>query len=76
MLQPVLESRWLRGFGRGAGAAVVGLQAVIAFDLARHAFTSWTYVGIASISLALALGTHINPVVLLLAGAVVGLLIG
>jgi chromate transporter len=76
LLRPVLGSRRLLAFGRGAGAAVVGLQAVAALDLARHAFTSRTHVAVASVALALTLGTKVNPVILLLGGAVVGLLAG
>ena len=72
LLQPVLESRWLQGFGRGAGAAVVGLQAVIAFDLARHALTGRGYVVVASVALALSLLTRVHPGLILIGGAAVG----
>ena len=76
MLQPLLESRWLRGFGRGAGAAVVGLQAVIAFDLARQAFTGYVYVAVALVALVLSLRTNVHPIFILSGGALVGLAFG
>jgi chromate transporter len=76
MLQPLLESRWLRGFGRVAGAAVVGLQAVIAFDLARQAFTSGVFVAVALIALVVSLLTSVHPLLILLGGVLVGLAVG
>lgn len=75
MLQPMLENRWLRGFSFGASAAVVGLQAVIAFDLSRNA-TGSVFVVIASAALLLSLFTKVHPVLIVLTGAVVGALAG
>jgi chromate transporter len=72
LLKPYLQRRWLRAFGHGAGAAVVGLQVVTAYDLARHAFTGWIYGVVAAIALGLSLGTRIHPVLLLLGGALIG----
>lgn len=71
-LKPFLQRRWLRAFGGGAGAAVVGLQVAAAYDLARHAVTGWVYVVVAVVALALSLATKVHPVVLLLGGALLG----
>ena len=75
-LQRFLQHEWLRGFGRGAAPAVVGLLAVTALDIARHAFVGWPYVLIAAIALPLALWTKVHPILLLLAGAGAGMAIG
>ena len=75
-LQRFLQHEWLRGFGRGAAPAVVRLLAVTALDIARHAFVGWPYVLIAAIALPLALWTKVHPILLLLAGAGAGMVIG
>ena len=72
VLRPYLERRWLRAFGAGAGAAVVGLQVVTAFDLARHNVTSWPLVLVTLAALLVSLRTHVHPVLILLGGALVG----
>lgn len=74
LLNPYLQRRWLRAFGGGAGAAVIGLQLVTAYDLARHAFTGWLPVLLTLIALGLSLGTKLHPVVLLLGGAFIGMI--
>ncbi|HEV8721414.1 MAG TPA: chromate transporter [Candidatus Binatia bacterium] len=74
-LQRFLQHAWLRGFGRGAAPAVVGLLAVTALDIARHAFVGWPCVLIAAIALPLALWTKVHPILLLLAGAGAGMAI-
>ena len=71
LLKPVLEHPWLRAFSRGAAAAVVGLQAVIAFDLARHIFGT-IYIGVALVAFALSVRTRIHPFVILLGGVAIG----
>lgn len=76
LLRPILQRRWLRAFGSGAGAAVVGLQLATAYDMARHAMTGWVYVVIGLVALALSLGTKIHPVVLLIGGAMIGVAMG
>ena len=76
LLKAFLQRRWLRAFGSGAGAAVVGLQLVTAYDLARHSFTGWLPVLLALVALGLSLGTKLHPVVLLLAGACIGMIAG
>ena len=74
LLNPYLQRRWLRAFGGGAGAAVVGLQLVTAYDLARHAFTGWLPVLLALAAVGLSLGTKLHPVVMLLGGALIGMI--
>jgi chromate transporter len=74
LVRSFLESRWLRAFGAGAGASVVGLQVVTAADLARNAFTNWGFVAVAVVALGLSLLTKIHPLVILAGGAVVGAL--
>ena len=59
-----------------AAPAVVGLLVVTALHLSRSAFTSELHVGIAAVALGLALWTKLNPIVLLLGGAVIGALYG
>ena len=76
-----LLRRWMQHpllyyFGRGAAPAVVGLLVVTALHLGRSAFVSGIHVGIAAVALALALWTKLNPMVLLLGGAVIGALYG
>ncbi len=72
LLGPLLQRPWLRGFGRGAGAAVVGLLGVTALDLARHAYTGWVFGAIASTSLLLALRAKVHPALILIGGAAIG----
>lgn len=73
-IEPMLQNRWLRGFTLGASAAIVGLQAMIAVDLSRRSFTEPTFVLVGTTALALALLTKIHPLLIVLAGAVVGLI--
>ncbi len=71
-LRPYMERPRLRAFGAGAGAAVIGLQVVTAFDLARHNITSWPLLLVAIACLLLSLRTDVHPALILLGGAVVG----
>lgn len=71
-LQRCMQHPWLQHFGRGAAAAVVGLLVVTALHLGRNAFASEVHLGIAGLTLALALWTKLHPMVILLSGAVVG----
>ena len=54
----------------------MGLQAVIAFDLARQAFTGYVYVAVALVALVLSLLTKVHPIFILSGGALVGLAFG
>jgi chromate transporter len=74
LLNPYLQSRWLLAFGGGAGAAVVGLQLVTAYDLARDAFTGWLPALLALIASGLSLGTKLHPVLMLFGGALIGMI--
>ncbi|MBI1918811.1 MAG: chromate transporter [Planctomycetes bacterium] len=76
LLREALHRPRLRGFGRGAAAAVVGLLALTSFDLARHACTTWAYGVVALIAVAFSLRTKVHPALILLAGAVVGAVVG
>lgn len=75
-LQRFMQHPWLRGFGWGAGPAVVGLLGVTAVSLGQEAFASWAYLAIAIVALVLALWTKIHPIVILAGGTIFGAAIG
>jgi chromate transporter len=75
-LQRWMQHPWLRGFGLGAGPAVVGLLVVTALHLARPAFAHGAYAGIAVVALVLALRTRIHPLGILVGGAAAGAVLG
>ena len=75
-LRDRIDRPWLRRFGAGAGAAVVGLLALTAYDLARHAVTTWAFGLVALLAVVLAVRTKIHPVFILLGGAAVGVAVG
>lgn len=75
-LQPLLGNRLFTGFSRGATAAVIGLQAAIALELGRHAGTGAIFVVIAFAAFTLFAFTKTNPLLILLASAVVGVIFG
>jgi chromate transporter len=77
ILRQWMQHPWLQNFGRGAAPAVAGLLLVTALHLARPAFSAgWPYAVIAAVALGLALWTKIHPIVLLIAGIVVGAVYG
>jgi chromate transporter len=76
LLRPWMQHPLLYHFGRGAAPAVVGLLVVTALHLGHSAFVSGIHIGIAVVALVLALWTKLNPIVLLLGGAVIGALYG
>jgi chromate transporter len=76
LLRRWMQHPLLRHFGLGAAPAVVGLLVVTALHLGRSAFASEGHVDIAIVALGLALWTKLNPLLLLLGGAVVGALYG
>ena len=76
LLKGLLHHRWLRGFGRGAGPAVVGLLGVTAMSLARQSFAHGAYILVTAVVLVLALQTRIHPVFLLIGGTVAGFALG
>jgi chromate transporter len=68
--------RVLEGFRRGASAAAVGLFGVTALSLARNAIAGWPSLAMAVAAFALALGTKVHPVWILLGGALLGIVFG
>ena len=65
----------LRGFGQGAAPAVIGLLVVTVISLARSGLSNWGYLAIAVIAGALAVRTKLQPTLVLLVGAALGLLV-
>jgi chromate transporter len=76
LLRNTLHRPRLRGFARGAAAAVVGLLALTCFDLARHACTVWAYSAVSLLALAFSLRTKVHPALILIGGAIVGAVVG
>ena len=76
LLRRVSQSPVLRGFGRGAGPAVMGLLVVTAFDVGKAAIGSWPYALIAALALALGIWRKVPPFAILVGGAILGVLIG
>lgn len=71
------RNRWLRAFGQGAVPAVIGLLFATAWSLAqRTTLISWPLAAIAAFVALLTVWTEISPGWLLLAGALIGWLIG
>jgi chromate transporter len=68
--------RWLEGFRRGASAAAVGLIGVTALNLSRHAVAGWPSAAMVAAAFGAALTTRAHPAWILLAGALLGVLIG
>jgi len=75
-LERFRQHRWLSGFRRGAAAAAVGLFGVTVLALARHSLAGWAHLAIVALAFALAVGTRVHPVWILLGGALVGVAIG
>lgn len=71
-LQRLLQHPWLRGFGRGAAPAVVGLLGVTALSLARHSVIGWPYAAIAILAFLLAWRSNLHPILILLGGTLLG----
>lgn len=76
VLRSYLQQSWLRGFGRGAAPATIGLLGVAALSLAQTSFTSWPYVVIAAAALLLSLWRKLNPLFILIGGLALGALVG
>lgn len=71
-LQRFMQHPWLKGFGKGAAPAVVGLLGVTALNVGQHAVVNWGYALIALVSLAVAARTKVNPILILLGSAAAG----
>jgi chromate transporter len=65
----------LRGFGQGAAPAVIGLLVVTVLSLARSGISNWGFLAIAVIAGVLSARTKLQPIVVLLLGAALGLLV-
>jgi chromate transporter len=75
LLRPATQRPWVRAFGRGAAPTVVALLVVSAFDIGRATFVGWPPVAIAGAAL-VATTRRVHPLVVLLAGAAIGMLWG
>ena len=73
-LQALLTRPWLRGFGKGAAAAVVGLLGVTVLHLVRSSASHWIFVAVAIAAAVLALRTKMHPALILVGGAFTGAL--
>ena len=67
--------RWREPIQRGLAPVSIGLLFAGSISLARGALTTWTGVAVAATAFAVLIGTRINPAVLVLCGAAVGLLV-
>ena len=71
-----LTRPWLKGFGRGAAPAVVGLLGVTVLHLLRSSATHWIFFGVAIGAAVLTLRTKLHPAFILVGGAFAGALAG
>lgn len=67
--------RWRESVQRGLAPVSVGLLLAGSISLAKGALTAWTGAALAAAVFALLISTRINPAVLVLCGAVVGLFV-
>lgn len=74
-LQRLARNRWLRAFGTGAAPAVVGLLGATAWSLGEAGAAAWPLAGITLVALVLAARTALNPLWLVLGGALAGWLL-
>src|SRR5688500_11341847 len=75
LLRTATQRPWVRAFGRGAAPTVVALLVVSAFDIGRASFVGWPTIVIAGAA-AVATTRRIHPVLVLLAGAGIGMILG
>jgi chromate transporter len=66
------DSPTLRGFGKGAAPAVVGVLGITALSLSHDVLVAWPYVAISAVALLLTALTRIHPVALLAGGGLAG----
>ena len=71
-VERLARNRWIKAFGAGAAPAVVGLLGATLWSVAQHAVTSLPSALIALFSLILAARTRVQPLWLLLGGAILG----
>lgn len=72
VLRRFVQHPWLRGFGRGAGPAVVALLVVSAVGIVRDTYTGWPYALIAALALTTAVSRRVHPFVILAGGGLLG----
>lgn len=72
VLRRFVQHPHLRGFGRGAGPAVVALLVVSAVGIVRATSTGWPFAVIAALALILAASRKVHPFFVLAGGAVLG----
>lgn len=75
LLRSATRRPWVRAFGRGAAPTVVALLVVSAFELGRASFVGWPTALIAGAAL-VATTRRVHPLVVLVGGAMLGLLAG
>lgn len=75
-VQRFAQNRWHRAFGRGAAPTVVDLLGVTLVTLAQHTLTGWGYIAIAVVAAGPGLATKVNPLLILSAAALLGILLG
>lgn len=75
-LRRFMSNRWLRGFGRGAGPAMVGLLLVAAYAVGVSAFTAWIYPLVALAALALSIQRRVHVFFVILGSAAIGIAYG
>jgi chromate transporter len=71
-----MQHPWLQGFGLGAAPAVIGLLGITVLSLGHYAFYGWVYVLISGAALIFTLFTRVSPILILLAGTVLGAVAG
>lgn len=70
------KSKWLKAFGKGATPAVIGLLGVTVFSLIQGSLMDiWFYIMV-FVTVFLVIKTKIHPTLLLLGGAVIGVVTG
>ncbi len=71
-VERLARNRWIQAFGAGAAPAVVGLLGATLWSVAQHAVISLPLAMVALFSLILAARTRVQPLWLLLGGAILG----
>lgn len=71
-----VDHPWLKGFGRGAGPAVIGLLGITAYSLGSYAFWGWLYWVIAVVAFVFAMFSKVSPIIVLIGATLLGGLVG
>lgn len=75
-LRRYLQHPRLKAFGKGAGPAIVGLFSLAVLTIARSSLSNLAMVAVALVAGVLMARTKLHPVVLLVGGALAGLVLG